>query len=182
MARRVALDTNCLIDLEENRPAARHIRTLIGAWTKRHIELAIVAVSASENQPSGTASQDFDVFEAKLTNIGLAGAHHLPPLALWDVFYWDHALWPSADMEALELTIRGILYPGIHTAPPANVNENSVWRNHMCDVLVAWSCIHHGWQSLVTRDKNFHNHRVELAALGLREVLYPADAAQAYVS
>ncbi len=180
MTRKVALDTNCLIDLEENRPDVRHVRTLIEAWKKGAIKLAVVAVSASENQPNGTASLDFGMFEAKLNNVGLAGVHHLNPLAIWDVFYWDHALWSSAEMEALELKIRGILFPGISTAPPVNVNENSVWRNHMCDVLVAWSCIHHGWESLVTRDKNFHDHKAELAALGLREVLYPADAAQRY--
>ena len=180
MAFKVALDTNCLIDLEDNRPDARHIRALIAAWKKSQIELAIVAVSASENQLSGKASQDFGAFEAKVDAIGLTGVQHLLPLAIWDVFYWDHALWSSPEMQALEQRIRAILFPGIATAPPANVNENSVWRNHMCDVLVAWSCIHHGWESLVTRDKNFHDHKVELAVLGLREVLCPADAARKY--
>ena len=180
MTRRVALDTNCLIDLEENRPDACHIRALIAAWKKSQIELAVVAVSASENQPSGTASQDFCAFEAKLDAVGLTGVHHLLPLAIWDVFYWDHALWSSSEMESLEQEIRGILFPGIATAPPTNVNENSVWRNHMCDVMVSWSCIHHDWQSLVTRDTNFHDHKSELAALGLYEVLYPTDAALKY--
>ena len=180
MTRKIALDTNCLIDLEENRPDARHIRTLIGAWKEGKIELAVVAVSASENQPAGTTSQNFGVFETKINNVGLAGVHHLHPLAIWDVFFWDHALWSSAEMEALESKVRGILFPGIPTAPPADISENSVWRNRMCDVLVAWSCIHHGWECLVTRDKNFHDHKIELAALGLREVLYPVDAAPTY--
>lgn len=181
MARKVALDTNCLIDLEENRSDARHLRTLIGAWRKGQVELAVVAVSASENQPSGIASRDFGVFEEKLNNIALGGVHHLVPLAIWDVFYWDHALWSSPETEALESKIRDILFPGIPTAPPTNINENSEWRNHMCDVLVAWSCIHHQWACLVTRDKNFHDHKVELMALGIGEVLYPADAAQPYM-
>ncbi|WP_136256353.1 hypothetical protein [Metallibacterium scheffleri] len=178
MTRKMALDTNCLIDLEVNRLDARHVRTLIGAWKKRQVELAVVVVSASENQPTGIASRDFGAFDAKLNNVGLAGVHHLLPLAIWDVFYWDHALWPSAEMIALASKIREILFPGILTAPPTNINENSVWRNRMCDVLVAWSCIHHEWECLVSRDKNFHDHKVELASLGLREVLYPADAAQ----
>jgi hypothetical protein len=180
MTRKLALDTNCLIDLEENRPDAHHVRTLIGAWKKEQVELAVVAVSASENQPGGIASQDFGVFEAKLDNLGLAGVHYLLPLAIWDVVYWDHALYSSAEMEAMESKIRGILFPGIPTAPPTNIDENSAWRNRMCDVLVAWSCIHHQWECLVTRDKNFLDHHVELAALGLREVLCPADAAQPY--
>ena len=180
MTRKLALDTNCLIDLEENRPDAHHVRTLIGAWKKGQVELAVVAVSASENQPRGIPSRDFGVFEAKLNNLGLAGIHHLLPLAIWDVFYWDHALWSSAEMEAMESKIRGILFPGIPMAPPTNIDEYSVWRNRMCDVQVAWSCIHHQWECLVTRDKNFLDHHVELAAFGLREVLCPADAAQPY--
>jgi len=178
MTRKMALDTNCLIDLEENRPDACHVRTLIKAWKKGQVELAVVAVSASENQPTGITSHDFGVFVEKLNNVGLAGVHHLLPLAIWDVFYWDHALWSSAEMAALESEIRWILFPGIPTAPPTNINESSVWRNRMCDVLIAWACIHHQWECLVTRDKNFHDHKAELAALGLREVLYPVDAAQ----
>lgn len=178
MARKMVLDTNCLIDLEENRPDACHVSTLIRAWKKEQVELAVVAVSASENQPTCIASQDFGVFVAKLNNVRLTGVHHLLPLAIWDVFYWDHALWSSAEMAALESKIRGILFPGISTTPPTNINENSVWRNRMCDVLVAWSSIHHHWGCLVTRDKNFHDHKIELAALGLPEVLYPADAAR----
>ncbi len=180
MTRKVALDTNCLIDLEENRPDAHHVRTLIGAWKKGQVELAVVAVSASENQPSGIASRDSGVFEEKLNTVGLAGVQHLLPLAMWDVFYWDHALWSSAEMEALESKIRGVLFPGIATTPPMNINENSVWRNRMCDVMVAWSCIHHQWECLVTRDHDFHDHKVELATLGLREILYPAEAARPY--
>ena len=180
MTHKLALDTNCIIDLEENRPDAPHIKALMRAWKSGRVDLAVVAVSASENQPGGVASHNFSVFEAKLDNVGLAGVHHLLPLAIWDVFYWDHALWSSPEMDALASQIRGILFPGITAVPPANIDENSDWRNHMCDVLVAWSCIHHGWECLVSRDKKFHDHKAELAALGLSEILCPIDAAQRY--
>lgn len=177
---KLVLDTNCIIDLEENRPDAGSLRQLISAWKDSRLSLAVVAVSASENQPNGIASRSFDVFEEKVNNVGLAGAHELMPLAIWDVFYWDHALWASSEMEALESALRGILFPRIVTVPPTNIEENSKWRNQMCDVLVAWSCIHHNWPHLVTRDGNFHNHRTELASLGLHEILYPANAVQRY--
>lgn len=179
---KVVLDTNCIIDLEENRPDAVYLRTMIDAWKSKQFDLAVVAVSASENQPSGIASHSYDVFEIKVKNAGLAGAQELAPLAIWDVFYWDHALWCSPDMEALERKIRDILFHGITTVPPTNIQENSKWRNQMCDVLVAWSCIHHNWPCLVTRDTNFHDHRTELASLGLNEILSPADAVQRYAS
>jgi len=177
---KLVVDTNCIIDLEENRSDAGNLRALIVAWKNNQLDLAVVAVSASENQPGGTASRSFDVFETKVKNAGLAGAQELMPLAIWDVFYWDHALWSSPEMEALESRIRTVLFPGIATVPPTNIEENSKWRNQMCDVLVVWSCIHHNWLRLVTRDRNFHDNRTELAALGLSEILYPADAVHRY--
>jgi len=179
MTCRLVLDTNCIIDLEENRPDAFHLRKLIAAWKQGRLQLATVAVSASENQRTGFASPDFGEFEAKLASAGLAGVHHLLPPMVWDFFYWDHALWTSTEMAELESRIRDVLFPGIQPSPPTDPNENSVWRNRMCDVLAAWSCVHHKWECLVTRDGNFHDHKVELAALGLRELQYPADAAAA---
>ena len=148
------------------------------AWKGGRIELAVVAVSASENQIEGTASGSFRAFEAKLDNVGLADVHHLLPLAVWDVFYWDHALWSTPEMERLESQIRNLLFPGIAVTPPENIEENSVWRNRLCDVLIAWSCIHHKWECLVTGDANFHDHKDKLKALGLPAVLYPSSAAQ----
>lgn len=178
---KLVLDTNCIIDLEENRPDALALKTLMAAWRSKQLDLAVVAVSASENQPSGTTNPSYSDFQRKLHNAGLAGAHELLPLAMWDVFYWEYALWTSSEMAALESKVRAVLFPGVVTAPPADAQANSRWRNQMCDVLMAWSCIHHNWPCLVTRDRNFHDHRTDLAALGLTDVLYPSEAVQRYV-
>lgn len=174
---RFTLDTNCIIDLEENRPNAEHVRAIVEAWKSGHIELAVVAVSASENQKCGTANRDFTAFENKLDNAGLSGVQHLLPLAKWDVFYWDHALWSDDGMEKLEEEIRSCLFPGIQVKPPSDIEENSAWRNQFCDVLVAWSNAFHKWGYLVTSDNNFHDHKAELNQLGVGEILYPRDAA-----
>lgn len=53
---RFTLDTNCIIDLEENRPSAEYVRVIVEAWKNGRIALAVVAVSASENQKFGTAN------------------------------------------------------------------------------------------------------------------------------
>ena len=81
-----------------------------------------------QNQPGGIAARNYDAFEAKLNNIGLSGVRQLLPLAIWDIFYWDHALFSSDEMERLVSRIRAILFPGIVIGPPANIEENSVWR------------------------------------------------------
>ena len=172
------LDTNCIIDLEENRPDAIYIRQIVQAWKDGRIELAVVAVSASENQKSGIVNRHFGEFEKKLENVGLSGIVHLLPLMIWDVFYWDYALWSDDEMEWLATTIQEILFPNIQPDSPEDIDKNSIWRNQLCDVLVAWSHAFHKWDYLVTRDRNFHDHKDELKKVGVNEILYPKDAAQ----
>ena len=116
-------------------------------------------------------------------SIGLADAQQLLPIATWDVSYFDHALLSLDDLESLALKIRAVLFPG--EQPGDNSTDSLVtakWRNRHCDVMVAWCCIHHGWYHLVTSDKNFHKHRKELAALGLKFVLTPNEAAAAHAT
>lgn len=170
-----ALDTNCIVDLEEDRCDAHHLRKLLAAYQMQQIDLATFAVSASENQKGGISNQDYAAFVTKLKNVGLDRATQLLPMMIWDVFYWDHALWSSPDMELLASRLRDVLFPGVEVAPPAAIEENSRWRNQMCDVLVAWCCIHHGWP-LVSRDENFHKKKAELAALGLVQIYRPVEA------
>ncbi|MCK4543077.1 MAG: hypothetical protein KAU17_12650 [Spirochaetales bacterium] len=175
--KKFTLDTNCIIDLEENRPNAEHVRKVVQAWKDERIELAVVAVSASENQRSGIANRHLSAFEQKLERAGLAGVQYLLPLGKWDVCYWDYELWADDEMERLESKIRGILFPSIQASPPQDINTNSVWRNQLCDVLVAWSHAFHKWDYLVTGDENFHNHKHELKKVGVIGVVYQRDAA-----
>jgi hypothetical protein len=179
------LDTNCIIDLEENRPPnAEHVRKIVQAWKNGKVELAVVAASASENnQMSGTANRDtpyryFSKFEKKLVNVGLEGVKILQPLAIWDHSHWDHAMWADNDMQELESKIRGILFPNVSFTPPTACAENSKWRNNLCDIQVAFSHAYHKWDYLVTSDKNFHDHKDELKKVGINEVLCPEAAAR----
>lgn len=173
-----ALDTNCIIDLEESRPDAIFVREIVQTWRAGRIELAVVAVSASENQKKGTASGNFLEFERKLENVGLAGAEHLLPLMKWDLFYWDHSLWANEEMEGLATAIQGILFPNEKLDPPDNIEKNSIWRNRQCDVLTAWAVAFHKWDCLVTSDGNFHDHKAALRELGVMEIMRPKEAAQ----
>jgi hypothetical protein len=46
------LDTNCIIDLEENRPDAEHVRKIVQAWRSGRIELAVVPVGVAGACPT----------------------------------------------------------------------------------------------------------------------------------
>lgn len=175
---RFALDTNCIIDLEENRPNSEHLNQIIEESRNGNVELAVVAVSASENQPGGEINRSYSSFEEKLLSVGLSDATELLPLAIWDVFYWDHALWSDEAMEKLSDDIRNVLFPGISLSPPEGEKKERIWRNKLCDVLVVWCCIFHGWDVLVTRDNNFHKKKEALIRLGIKNILLPKEAAE----
>jgi hypothetical protein len=176
--RKFTLDTNCIIDLEEDRPDGIFVQEIVQAWKDGRIELAVVAVSASENQKSGTINRNYVEFERKIEKVGLAGVEQLLPLMMWDIFYWDHALWADKDKEGLATAIQGVLFPNTKLDPPEDIERNSSWRNKQCDVLTAWAHAFHKWDCLVTRDTNFHNHKAALRELGIAEILHPKEAAE----
>ena len=62
---------NCIIALEENEPAAQHLRRIVYSATEQKLRLRVVAISASERKPDGTDSEDFCDFTAKIARVGL---------------------------------------------------------------------------------------------------------------
>jgi len=172
----ITLDTNCLIDLEEGREDSKHLVKIIDYWRKGKVSLSVVAVSASENQKAGESNKSYAEFERKLGNIGLEGAEHLLPIGVWNLGYWNHFLWADEEMTSLKEEIRNILFPKIAISPPTNIAKNSKWRNQLCDVLVAWCHAYHKTDYLITRDSNFHKHKLELEKVGVRNIIHPIDA------
>ena len=140
---RLVLDTNCLIDLEERRPDATHVRALINASPNGHVQLAIAAINASENQPGGEPIQNYAEFEAKLARLDLGGVQPLLPLATWDIGFLDHMLWSSEEFDAQAQRIRATLFPNDTAAPILQGVEGKKWRNRHCDAGLVWCCIHH---------------------------------------
>lgn len=170
------LDHNCIIDLEEGRSAASYLEELKLLWSAGIIELAIVSVSASENQPSGQALSSHAEFRARLGRVGLADIRELYPIGIWDLGYWDHMLWASETTEKQVYDIKNILFPNVQHAPPADPSANSKWRNQMCDVLVAWAHGYYQLDYLVTSDRNFHVKKDMLSKYGIHRVVTPEDA------
>lgn len=181
------LDTNCLIDLEQNRPTAPKIQALAAAHTAARADVAVIAISASENPPLwGHPIQDFSEFEAYLAALGLAHLNIIMPMASWNISFWDHGLWSDDAMVTLERQVHSVLFPneqflwqdycrdqGIN--PPPN-SPRGPWRNHKCDVQAIWSHIHAGRDVFVTRDAKFHTKRADLISLGAHQIEHPDDA------
>jgi len=174
MVEKYTLDTNCIIDLEEYRSGAKHIEKMLKAHKNNEIDLAVVAISASENQKNGKYNQNFEEFEKKLENIELDHLQMLLPMAYWDVAFWDHAVWDGNPV--LELSIHNILFNGTPIEKPQEHGfPFKKWRRNKCDVQVAWAHVHYGRDVLVTSDKNFHKHAKELSKIGIKKIIRPEE-------
>jgi hypothetical protein len=186
--RTFTLDTNCLIDIDENRPAAREIRALADAHAAGAAEVAVIAISASENPRPGQSIRDFSEFKSRLVTLGLAHLKIVMPMMYWDVSFWNHGLWADDAMVDLERQLHSILFPNEEftwedycransACPPPN-SPSGKWRNHKCDVQAIWSHIHAGREVFVTTDGNFHKRKSDLIALGADQIKCPIDAAK----
>lgn len=186
--RTFTLDTNCIIAIEEGRAEEAAIRALIDAHTAGAAQVALVAISASERQRDGSLLETFAQFRERLSALGLGHLELLMPMFYFDVTYWDWAMWPGDDMEALERAIHKVLFQGIEflwsdycTARGLSLNDTSMahrWRNAKCDVQALWSHIHHGREVFVTADKNFHakTKKPALISLGANCIETPESA------
>lgn len=170
------LDTNCIIDLEENRPDAIHVRKMIADHDSGIINLAVVAISASERQLGGKPVWDYSTFENKLKNVGINHLEQLIPMKYWDVTFWGHDMWDGDSV--LEKKIHDILFPGEPIEKPQEFGfSDREWKNHKCDVQIAWAHVYHNRDVLVTSDDNYHKKSVELAKIGLNKIIKPSDYA-----
>ena len=93
----VTFDTNCLIDLEEDRSAAEHLRRIVELAASGRVNLRTVAISASERKPDGTYPRSFSEFQEKLASVGLQDFETLLPPLYFGVTYWGHAVWASEE-------------------------------------------------------------------------------------
>lgn len=182
----VTFDTNCIIDLEEDRPRARYVRRIVQSATEQGLELRVVAISASEKPPHGKEASIRE-FKAKLARAGLQGVEILKPPGIWDVTYWDYCIWGSKEFSAERRRIHEILFP---TTPfgygdycrkfrvdPKERKVDERWLNCTIDSVILWTHNHNGGGVFVTSDGNFFDHKERLARLVSGEILKPEEAA-----
>jgi len=184
------LDTNCVIDLEQNTVFAPPIRELVAAHRSGLANVAIPSIAASELQPDGGYLTHFDKFVARLASAGLDGLPLIEPIAYWGIGFYGHGLWANDAMVDLEKRIHQVLHPEIEFGLKEFCEARGIemetqkpdrrWRNAKCDTQAAWSHIHHQRECFVTRDGNFlkASKLPALIALGAQRIHAPVDAAR----
>jgi hypothetical protein len=96
------LDTNCLIDVEEDRPAGQYVKMMLYRSSASEIDLALVASSASERQQAGGFSDHYSNFDVRRKQLGFGQLVVLKPIARKDVNFFDHSLISGTDLDIRE--------------------------------------------------------------------------------
>ena len=164
---RYTLDTNCLIDIEDDRPAAIHIKRILRAAKDGSVDVAMVASSASERQKDNTFLTNFQHFEQRRKSLGFGHLPLLYPLLRWDIGFWENALWSSDTAAARENLIYQILFPNSPIEWPDYAAQKAVqsddvnsrayrrWRNQILDAQAYWAHDFNDRDVFVTSDRRF---------------------------
>ncbi len=189
MKLKFALDTNCIIELDEQRVQANELRHLSELAKVKQIYLSILGISASENQKGGGSLSNFSDFTKRLTTLDLAHLEVLKPIGFYDITYWDWSIEAQeAELNLLD-EIWKTMFPKINRDWKYFAEINNValddlstkvfrsWKNAMCDAQIAWATIKYEHYALITLNtKDFQKNQSALRKLGLKNILTPKEA------
>lgn len=184
------LDTNCIIDLAENRPAAAGVRMLAALGAEGLANVALVSVSASERQLGDTYLESYDDFKNKLALLRIEHLEVLPTICYWGISFYGAALYSGADLVARERLIHETLFPTIPflwsdfaesvgiSAANMRAPDARRWRNAFCDRQMFWAHDYHRRDVFVTRDRNFRKRLSHSANFANVQIATPDEAAR----
>ncbi|MCP2314297.1 hypothetical protein [Kitasatospora paracochleata] len=176
-----------MIDIEENRPAAASVQTLIERHDAGIAIVRLAATTAAENQPDGSAPR-IAAFQRRVVAAGLDHLEILKPVVIWDYnfTYWDWAVWGNESTGTELEAIHNVLFPDApfdhdQAVPDGLPNADRAerkWRNQRLDGLGLHTHIQAGADVYVTSDQNFFKEtkKSPLAALGAHMIMPPHEA------
>lgn len=153
------LDYNAIIDLEEKREP--RYSQLLEIMKNNFDQVAITAVSASENPPI----KNFSEFKTKIFAIAelrkIDNAQILKPMGIWDFSFWDWCLAGGGTMPKLKKDILTVLFPNFTLTE----GVNSKIRNQLADVMTFWCHVYYKRDVFITSDNNFHKNSDKLKSI-----------------
>ena len=186
------LDTNCIIDVDENRSNACAIRALAEAHKNGIANVAVVAIMASEKQRPGDMVSNFGQFQKRLLDLSLNHLGLCLPLGRFDITFFDHCIFAGPNEVELERKIHLILFPNLELNFQHYCNVKKIssdlsagwqkshepWRKALCDVQALWNHINAQRNVFVSSDGNFLKvqNKAALLALGAGKIEYPTEA------
>ena len=169
---RLTLDTNCLIDLEEETGQAAAIRQLIELHRAGKIQVHVGAVSVSQSVRGTIAPETFSQFDARLKKLGIDDLPSVLPTGRNEMSFWGAAVY-GAEKDDLDENVKSVVYSTVDTL---TLKPGS--RIVLCDVDSLTAHIRSGHDIFVTSDQHFRkdSRRQPLLALGAKEILTPQEA------
>lgn len=189
---KLTLDWNCVIEVEEQRPQARHVLELVDYHRAGRFDVALLAASASENTRSKRFPGNAGLFSQRVAALGWQDLPLVPMPGVWGLTYWDYcfSIEDSAQFQEDIDALWQIIAPRIARNPQEYLAEGSAltddaiqsealskWRNTWCDVISAYSHIHAGRDLFVTNNtRDFQDHANKLATFGMKHICTPEKA------
>lgn len=164
---KITLDTNCLIDLDEERENAQHVRCITSAAAHGVVDIAVTVSSASERQKDGQFLENIEHFRARMARLGLGGVPLLPSILRYNIGFWENGLWCDNAMAQREAEIYTKLFPSspvewkdyaaARGVSPEEQTGNAYlrWRNQILDAQAFWAHEHHRRDIFTTSDRRF---------------------------
>ena len=153
------------------RTNAKYVRGLIELHNEGKLDLAVCAVSGSENQMGGGVISIFAEFTDRLSSLGLDHLTILKPIGYVDMAFVDYFIIGNEQMFNRASRIHEILFPTMTTdyaeykssrgVPRDQIEMDRKWRNAKCDVLMLWCHLHYSRDLFVTSDGRFHKQSVQ---------------------
>ncbi|MEM9578948.1 MAG: hypothetical protein AAF999_18300 [Pseudomonadota bacterium] len=184
--KKLTLDTNCILEIDEDRPQSDAVKAIIEAHNEGLVEAALVASSGSEKSHKGLFPESFDEFDLRRTQLGFSNMNLLFPIAYHDIGFCDHCLMADVKMLDLEEEIFRILFPNaqftwVETAKTYGIektNQSSKayikWRNQLLDAQMFWAHVWNKRDVFVTSDKNF-GRKLKKSRFGAEQVKTPSE-------
>jgi len=175
---KITLDHNCIINLANGTGVGRKVQSVISDTAN---EGFVVNIGASEMREKGVRPDHYDKFEELLTDAGIEHLPRLDPLMVWDVTFWDRAIWGDEDTEKEIAQIDAALF---ENAPPLDVSSETegspIWRkwlNRQGDIHTMWCHIHNDNDVFLTTDENFMKATTlpKLLAIGAKRICRPDE-------
>jgi len=188
---KITLDWNCVIEVEEQRDQSSHVVQLLELHEQGIIEVALLAVSASENSKSKRFPGSAALFQERVQKLGWSHLPIVPMPDIWGLSYWDFAYWVSdgAQFEREFSAIWDVIARNVardfrdHITAENDAMDNVLqseslakWRNAWCDVMSAYCHIHERRDVFVTLNtRDFQKHIKSLAKLGMAQIFEPRE-------
>lgn len=127
--KKITFDTNCIIEIEENRPSAPFLKELIILNGKGLISLQVCAISASGRQKGGRSLTNFSEFEKRIAYIGLENVEIFLPIFYWGVCFWCKCIYPNEKMVTLEKKFTQSFFQILHMNIRKKRKKNGLMLN-----------------------------------------------------